>query len=85
MSNSAKPILQMIIDHSFEVVKRMHTVTENKSRCFKSQAFAEKVDYASKETTKLNTYKFNVKFHFALCKSHCNDIDFNHKIHLCKK
>ena len=84
VSNCAKPSLQMIIDHSFEVVKRMD-VTDNKGSYVKSQTFATKVDYTPKETTKSSSYKFNVKFHCALCNSLGKDIDFNHKIHLCKK
>ena len=34
---------------------------------------------------KSSSYDFNVKFHCALCNSLGKDIDFNHKIHLCKK
>ena len=61
--NYAKPSLHLIIDHSFEVVKRMDTVcTDRRGSYFKSQTFAQKVDYVSNES---NSYKSNAKFNFA--------------------
>ena len=84
VSNCAKPRLQMVIDNSFEVLKRMD-VTENKGSYVKSQTFATKVDYAPKEATKSSSYNSNVKFHCALGIFLGKDIDFNQKIQLCKR
>lgn len=82
VSNCAKPSLREIIDNSFEVVKRMGTVSsEPNVRGVKSVALATKVNYSSKSKSS----NFNPKIHCGLCHSLGDNKDFNHKIYKCEQ